>query len=337
MGFPFVVVGTVTDSGSSNVSTKVVMRNNRTGEKINQTSNSSGQYVLDAANLASGYMDTDTLSLIAAYGDEDDEESILISTYGGGTTVNLILETVADSADTTYCQIQDVLDELGDKSVSDISYERVRKIILRNEADIDERSETKFKSTTITEEIHNFDQYTSYKSAEQLRGHSSNLVTTPRADNWNTIYNDKFKLNHSPVLAITSLYKNLAGASQTDNWDELTEQEGSAGDFLVNKDIGVITFVNNVPPLGQRRIKVTYTYGYSVVPKVVEDLCVLLSVKKIIISKASDSQFESIDAISLEGYSDSKGISGTTGYITLLNEEIEKLWEQVGDLTTKIS
>ena len=76
---PYPVNGTITDSDSNTVSTKVVMRNDRTGETINTTSNSSGQYILDAANLTSGYMDSDRLSIITAYGNEEGSDNFLIS------------------------------------------------------------------------------------------------------------------------------------------------------------------------------------------------------------------------------------------------------------------
>ncbi|GAJ13951.1 unnamed protein product, partial [marine sediment metagenome] len=66
---PFPVHGTITDTDDSNPSgARVVLRDDRTGEKINTTTNASGQYALDAANLASGYMDTDRLTVICAFG-----------------------------------------------------------------------------------------------------------------------------------------------------------------------------------------------------------------------------------------------------------------------------
>ena len=126
---PYPVNGTVKDSGSNAISTRVILRNDRTGEKLSATSNSSGQYLFDAGNFTSGYVNTDRLTVICSYGDEEKESSFLISDYGGGHTVNLTLATIAESSDLTYCQVQDVLDELGDKTTTDITYERIRKTI----------------------------------------------------------------------------------------------------------------------------------------------------------------------------------------------------------------
>lgn len=330
MTFPFPVYGTILDSDSNAVSTKVVLRNDRTGEKTSTTSNTSGAYVLDAANFSSGYMTTDRITLIAAYGDESNEDSVLIS--DNDHNIDLTLEEVSDSTDTSYCTIQDVLDELGDKTTSDISYERIRKIILRAEAEIDERTESSFKSNTETDEVYDFDQYTGWKSPTQLRSFSSDLTTSSRTDYWNTPYNDRLRLNNRPVLSITSLYKNENSQSSTDNWTLLTEQTGSGGDFIVNYDTGSVTFVANAPGVGVRKIKVSYTWGRSSVPKTVERLTILLSVRDVLMSKGHASQFDSVDSISLEGISISKGISNSIGYYTWLIEEIERLWRVVGDM-----
>ena len=149
---PFPIYGIITDTDSTNPSgARVTLRNDRSGEKINTTTNSSGQYLLEAANLASGYVETDRLTVICSFGDAKKESSFLISDYLGGHTVNLTLETLAESSDTTYAQIQDVLDELGDKTTSDITYERIRKIILRAEAEIDARTKNKFTPTIVTD------------------------------------------------------------------------------------------------------------------------------------------------------------------------------------------
>lgn len=329
---PYPIYGTITASDNSTPSTRVTLRNDRSGGLVNVTSNASGQYITDASNFTNGYLDTDRVTLIVGYGDEEGTESILISS--GTHNVDITLSTISESTDVTYCQIQDVLDELGDKTIDDISYERLRKIILRNESEIEERAETKFKTTTVTDEYHDFNQYSSYKSPDQLRGWSGALVTSSRNDSMQTNFNDRFFLNKSPILSITSLYKNTASVSSTDSWTELTEQTGSGGDFIVDYDTGMVTFVDNFPSIGSRRVKASYTYGYSSVPKIIERLCVLLSVRDVITSKRSEAQFDGSSSINLGGeISISKFDSPT--YLNWLNEEIERLWKIVGDMRSK--
>lgn len=332
--FPYPLFGTVLDSNGSAVSTKISMRNDRSGETTSTTSNSSGQYVLDASNFTSGYLTSDRVTIIVGWGDEEGSESILISS--GTHEVDITLSAIAESTDTTYCQIQDVLDELGDKSTSDISYERVRKIILRAESEIDERSGTSWKVNTATDEIHDFNLYTSYKSPEQLTGYSTDMLVGTRNDHWNSQWNDRFKVEHTPIISVTSLYKNYAASSSADSWTELTEQEGSGGDFLVNTDTGIITFIKNVPSTGARRIKLTYTYGASSVPKVVERLAILLSVKDVLMSKSNDAQFTPV-SLSVDGFSTSSSLSSSVTYFNWLVKEIDNLWKHVGDLAQGVA
>lgn len=327
---PYIVYGTVTDSDDAVVSgVRVTLRNDTNGEKVNTTTNSSGRYAVDAGNLTSGYLETDYLTVACSYGLEYDEESFEIT--GSNYNQDLELEEEAESGDLTYCQVQDVLDELGGKTTSDISYSRLRKIILRSEAEIDARCGTSFKSNTVTNEYHDFDQYTSYRSPEQLRTYSTDYLVGTRNDFRSTTYNDKFRLDHYPVIAITSLYRNANGNSSSDSWTLLTEQTGSGGDFIVDKDTGFVTFVNNYPALGMRKIKVSYTYGITTVPKTIERLCILLSVRDVLVSKSSESLFDNQSSISIESISISGGISGSVTYYKWLTEEINKLWDIIGD------
>src|SRR3990167_968821 len=98
---PYIVYGDITDSnGSLVVSVKVVLRNDRSGERINATTDANGSYALDAANLTNGYVNTDHLSVICASGDESATSSVLISDSPGSVEVSLILSATAESSDT---------------------------------------------------------------------------------------------------------------------------------------------------------------------------------------------------------------------------------------------
>ena len=333
---PYIVSGTITDTDATNPNgAKVVLRNDTNGESINKLTNSSGQYVMDAANLSSGYLQTDRLTVICAFGNADAEDSFLIS--DDTHTVDLTLTTVSESSDLTYAQVQDVLDELGDKTTSDISFNRVRKSILRAEREIDDRSNTKFSSTTVSNEIYDVNQYTFYKSPSQLTTFSTQILVGTRNDSFSTFFDDQFKLNKNPILTITTLEVNDAGPSDTDSWRTLTENTGSGGDFLVNLDIGLITFVNNKPSQGQRKVRVSYTYGFSTVPADVERLCILLAIKSIITSSTTSSQFEGTDGFSIPDLSISKGISGGISYLEDLRAEIKDLWAIIGDMVTNVA
>lgn len=405
---PYIVYGTITDVDSTFPNgAKVVIRNDTNGETLTTYTNSSGQYIVDLANLASGYTLTDRISVICAFGNADKESSFLVS--ADTHLVNLTLVTVSESADLTYCQVQDVLDELGDKTTSDISFNRVRKIILRSEDEIEDRVESTFKPTLVTDEVYDFDQYTSWKSPDNIRGYRTDILVGNRNDYWNTYFNDRIKLERLPIInpftqlngattasatditvdstssfpdsstifiynstngteqitytAKTStqftgctraansttatahadnsyitmirVSKNSQGKSNADSWVDLQPQVGGGGDFILQKETGIITFVNNSPTQGIRKAKTSYTYGFVSVPRTVERLCILLSVRDVLLSKGHSSQFDTIDNISLEGISISKGIGNSVTYFKWLNEEIDRLWTVVGEMVVK--
>lgn len=334
MNLPYIINGTITDTDATNPNgAKVVIRNDTNGETISVLTNSSGQYVGDVANLTSGYTQTDRITVTCAFGNASNEDSFLIS--DDTHTVNLTLATVAESSDVTYAQIVDVLEELGDKTTDDISYSRVRKAILRAESEIEQRSNTKFKSTTFTDKEYDFNQYTTYKSPEQLIGRNTSILTGNRNDYQNSFFNDKLKLGIRPILTITSLETNSASLNGTDNWTTLTEQTGSGGDFIIGLTEGEITFLNNVPALGKRKVRISGTYGYSTVPGVVERLTILLAIKSILTSKSSGSQFDSTDGVSLEGISITKGIGGSVSYLSDIRKEIMDLWKSIDILVSQ--
>ena len=127
----------------------------------------------------------------------------------------------------------------------------------------------------------------------------------------------------------------VAHNTTTNKRTDLSEQSGSGGDYIVDLDTGLVTFVGNIPAYGKRRIRVTYAYGFSAVPKTVERLTILLSVKSILTSKSTSSLFDSTDSIALEGISISKNTGGAVSYLADIREEIKELWRIVGDMTNK--
>ena len=66
---PYTISGIIYDTdGSTAVSSaSVKARNETTNEILTTTSNSSGQYLFDAANFASGYLQTDKVTIYVIY------------------------------------------------------------------------------------------------------------------------------------------------------------------------------------------------------------------------------------------------------------------------------
>jgi len=230
---PYIVYGVAYDTDGTTAlnSATIRLRNETNGQIISTTSNSSGQFVLDAANFSSGYLTGDNFNLYVIYANGEDSETI--STSEDDHNQNLTLTTVTDSNLINYCTVQDVWDELGDKTSSDITARRIIKAVQRAEAEIDEKAKTKFTSTTITQEIYDFNQYNSWSSPEVLQLWGNAVV---RQDHWTANFNDSIMLKGKPIISVTTLQKNTAGSNQTDSWTTLTEQTGISGDYILYKD-----------------------------------------------------------------------------------------------------
>ena len=214
LNLPYLVSGKITDTDSTNPNNaKVVLRNDTNGEQIHVFTDSAGDYVADLGNLSSGYTNTDRITIICSFGNASKESSFLIS--DDTHFVDLTLVTVLESSNATYCQVQDVLDELGDKTTSDISYRRIVNSILRAESEIDERTNTSFKVTRVTDEYYDLDQYTSYKSPTQTVGYQQDFLVGTRNDHWGSYYNDRFKLNKSPLVNPTTQLNGVTTTTAT--------------------------------------------------------------------------------------------------------------------------
>jgi len=199
------------------------------------------------------------------------------------------------------------------------------------EAEIDERTQSSFTSASVTDAIVPYDEHSTFRSSFTNYGYSL------RTDhNWTGttdfvyLYDENGK-KIAPILTITSLYRNKAGSNtQSDDWELLTENTGSGGDFFLDKLTGAITFTQNKPTFGLNRgIKWSGTYGHSTVPKDVQKLATKLVARRVLQMKAKSSQFSSIDSISLESISISKNISQTVMFIQSLESEIEVLFDRI--------
>jgi len=330
MSMPYIVYGTITDSNDVAVSGATVwLRNETTNEKIYGTTDSNGKYQFDAANLASGYLNTDNFTVYCNNENEYKDASYLFSS--DTHNVDLNLEVIEDSELIYYCTVQDVWDEL-DKTSTDISAHKIVKAIQRAESEINEQTGGAYASTTITNEYYDWNTETSYKSQE----HRETVRILDRHDYFNQCFNDTIKLNHCPIISITSLHINSAGENATDSWTLLTEQTGSSGDFILYKTEGLVKFVNTTPRFGKRSIKVTYNYGKSIVPKIVERLCIILASRNVILGRLAGSQFGVANTISVDGLTVEGGGGGSSGYMNMLDREIDRLWSKVGAMKSEV-
>jgi len=122
----------------------------------------------------------------------------------------------------------------------------------------------------------------------------------------------EFFLNNYPVITISSVKVNTASSvTDTPAWSSSTE--GLGNDYIADLDWGRIRFIDNYPPKGERRIEVSYTYGYSSVPSLAKELEILLATRKMINSAVYKAIFK-----------------GQDGFTPVRLEEIEN---RIGELT----
>ena len=157
---------------------------------------------------------------------------------------------------TYYCNPNDVADYLNDdinSESSKINYDQVEKMIDRITSEIDNLTNSSFKSNTATNEYHD---------GKGTRG-------------------DEYFLKKGPVISITSL-STTQNDEDTDSasitWDSLTEDD----DFFVDYDTGKISITDSsYNPDGRNRFKVTYTWGRSSVPKTIKRLATLMTIREL--------------------------------------------------------
>lgn len=246
--------------------------------------------------------------------------------------------------DVDYCLIQDVYDELDGKTSTDISEERVINAIQRAEGLIDTRTGTSFKVITATDEVHTGDRYSLDISPDYLDTVAS--TTTLRRDSWGNIVHNRIKTNYKPIISVTSLSYNSAGPDSADSWTALTEQTGSAGDFVIeDKNAGIIDMITTYPRIGKRSWKITYTYGYDptssdrrvlMIVRCVRRLTILLACKQIVTTKSSGSMFDSPGDIKFSEIEIRSSAGNLKTYISSIDMEIADLWTQLGGFGVEV-
>ena len=334
---PFIVTGKITLSDATNPSgVKVVARNDRTIENINTTTDSSGDYVLDLNNLTSGYNIGDSVTIVLNSGLESGESSFTLPSDSATETVNITTSEILDSADVAYCTISEVYDELDGKTTDDIDASRIRNYIIRAESEIDARTGTSFKSNAISDEVYDINTETVYMSPN-IQG-----ITTTRADS-GLSPGMRSSLKHTPILSVSALSTNGAGATSVDDWTARTEHTGTvAGDYSVYKLKGIIEWLKNTPSYKRRAYKISYTWGLdrtSTDPEdlrkieLVRQLAILIAVRQTLQTKSNSSLFTGVDDISLESISISKGSGNAVTYLDSIKSRIDELFSELGTYT----
>ena len=84
-------------------------------------------------------------------------------------------------------------------------------------------------------------------------------------------------------------------------------------------------------------MRVSYTYGYSTVPKQIERLTVLLTVSDIVRVSASNSQFNSAVDINIGELNINNKAGAVSTYLRNLKEELKEAWDEAGVFNSSIT
>jgi len=198
---------------------------------------------------------------------------------------------------------------------------------------IDRRTGTTFGTAAFTDEILDLNEDNTFSSS--IAGLDTNYGRNDYLFD-SVGRRDLFFLPFAPIVSMSSLEVNGAGASGIDDWQVRTEQTGSSGDFQLNKDEGSIIFMTNFPRSGKRSIKTSGVYGHATIPGVVSELATKITAQRVLGARIKKSQTTSVDSISLEGISIRKNIGQTTQYLQTLNADVQELWATVGDLIVDV-
>jgi len=296
MPIPYVVSGTVyqSDGSTALASATVYLRNETSNEVISTTTDSSGAYILDAANLTSGYLTGDVITVYVFYTNYEASRSHTI-TSGGVTGFNLTLVAVAGPGTLRYFTVQDFYDFMhfsdpneGD-SITPLPQEVV-KIGASVEAEIDRKANRKFDTNSG-----------SYYTAT-LEYHDALSLQKD------------FFLFHTPIVSVTTFQVNQVEEGNAASWNTLTE---ASSQIEVDTETGRIRITQeaNYPEPGAGQVRVTYTYGQTV-PREVRKLAILMTARDIFHSAVARALITGRDEFS-------------PSLVTVLDDQIESLMMSV--------
>lgn len=209
---------------------------------------------------------------------------------------------------TSYCTITDVSNELNGLTIDSSSVP---------------------SSATVSTWI---EQESSYLDQETGRIWGSATYTNEYYDYDGSGY---IRLNHAPILAITSASYEANGLSGTsENWIGLSEGRLSSADYIAYKDEGELHFHNSSIIAGYQNFKITYIAGYASIPSYINMIVAKRVSLRMIETIANDSSSEVGGSISVGAISISDPSTFSTDRVKQLKNDIRELLPNIGKFKT---
>lgn len=213
------------------------------------------------------------------------------------------------------------------------------------EAEIERRTGQKFESTAITNRVIDLDRYNVTVNLDGLG--NSFFFTDPRQDfgvfshsaSQNNVFHGmriKLPADLRPIIALTSVERNIAGPTDADSYETLTENTGTGGDYVLNLNEAEIDIMKNFPRIGNRAIRINGTHGYATVPLEVEALATMLTARRVLSSSQNNSVNDNFDNLTIADLSISKGGASSSKTIESIDNDLANQWEVVGQLYSQL-
>lgn len=249
---PYIIPLTIEyPSGTALSSVQVTLRNQSTDELQTGTTDANGQVVFDCSNFASGFVVGDVVEWSVSYSAYEGSDSHTITSGGGMSADTLVLTAYPALPALRYFAPKDLflyldMEPYSTSNTEGIKSRRISLVGEGVEADIDSDCNTRFDSSnSVSAEYHDVD---------------------------NSFQKD-FYLKKGPVQSVTTVEVNTADEDQTASWQSLTENT----DFEVDLATGRVRLTSSdyFPGVGSKQLRVTYTYGYSSVPRDIKHLAIM--------------------------------------------------------------
>ncbi len=251
-----------TDGSTPAISKLVTARDETTAETISDTTDGSGQVILNLGDLDSGYTNGDVITIYSVDGSKTVYELHTVDTDTGSftTTLTYIDTSVADSTTLRYFTATEFREFYclatynASSAPSGIKTEQIARIGEGVEGEIDRILQQKFDDND-----------------------GSNYTVTDEYHNTIDMYQKDYFSDWGPILSVTKFEVNEQGEGVTPTWNDLVEKGTQY--YSVDLETGRFRIEDSIyyPLRGARQVRLTYTYGASSVPKDIKRLAILMT------------------------------------------------------------
>jgi len=284
---------TVRVSGTATANINVTARNENTNQSKTDTTVSDGKVLFNLGStkdFSKGWNVGDVVSVSAIYTGFEQKFSFTIPSSGTTITIKdasgssvgsfvggmgmtegvLALVASPDIPSLRYYTAQEFLDYFNLKT-KDVDAEngieilQLTRIGQQVEQEIDSLANTKFDNNDGS-----FYSPSSVDGGESPEYHDVRYSAQ-------ALYFTKF----IPINSVSTFQKNNNGEGQEPDWETLTEANN---DIAIDKNTGRIKIIDSgeLPEVGARHVRITYTFGRSSVPQDIKELAIMMTGRKMV-------------------------------------------------------